>query len=137
MRLINTNTAGAHRMSTPNDRVYSESHEWFKVDDDIVTIGLTTYAVDQLTDVTFVEMQEPGTEVAPGESVGEVESVKTTSDIYTAAGGEIVEVNEALSDNPEMVNNDPYGDGWLVKIKISDRGNLDDCMDADAYDASL
>lgn len=124
-------------MSTPNDRVYSESHEWYKVDDDIVTIGLTTYAVDQLTDVTFVEMQEPGTEVAPGESVGEVESVKTTSDIYTAAGGEIVEVNEALSDNPEMVNNDPYGDGWLVKIKISDRGNLDDCMDADAYDASI
>ncbi len=124
-------------MSTPNDRVYSESHEWYKVDGDILTIGLTTYAVDQLTDVTFVEMQEVGTEIAPGESVGEVESVKTTSDIYSAAGGEIIEVNDALSDNPEMVNNDPYGDGWLLKIKVTDRGNLDDCMDAAAYDESL
>lgn len=124
-------------MSTPNDRVYSESHEWYKVDGDILTIGLTTYAVDQLTDVTFVEMQEVGTEIAPGESVGEVESVKTTSDIYSAAGGEIIEINDALSDNPEMVNNDPYGDGWLLKIKVTDRGNLDDCMDAAAYDESL
>ena len=124
-------------MSTPTDRVYSESHEWHKVDGDVVTIGLTTYAVDQLTDVTFVEMQEVGSEIAPGDSVGEVESVKTTSDIYSAAGGEIIEVNDALSDHPEMVNNDPYGDGWLVKIKISDQGNLGDCLDAAAYDASL
>lgn len=124
-------------MSTPTDRVYSESHEWHKVDGDIVTIGLTTYAVDQLTDVTFVEMQEPGSEVAAGESVGEVESVKTTSDIYSAAGGEIIEVNESLNDNPELINNDPYGDGWLVKIKISDKGKLDECMNAEAYDASL
>lgn len=124
-------------MSTPTDRVYSESHEWHMVDGDVVTIGLTTFAVDQLTDVTFVEMQEPGTEIGSGDSVGEVESVKTTSDIYSAAAGEIVEVNEALSDNPEMVNNDPYGDGWLVKIKISDRGTLGECMDAAAYDASL
>lgn len=124
-------------MSTPTDRVYSESHEWYKVDGDIMTIGLTTYAVDQLTDVTFVEMQEPGTEVGVGDSVGEVESVKTTSDIYSAAAGEIIEVNQALSDNPELVNNDPYGDGWLVKLKVSDRGNLDHCMNAEAYDASL
>lgn len=124
-------------MSTPNDRVYSESHEWHKVDGDVVTIGLTTYAVDQLTDVTFVEMKDVGTEIGSGESVGEVESVKTTSDIYSAAGGEIVEVNEALSDNPELVNNDPYGDGWLVKLKISDQGALGDCMDASAYEASL
>jgi glycine cleavage system H protein len=124
-------------MSTPTDRVYAESHEWHKVDGDVVTIGLTTYAVDQLTDVTFVEMQEAGSEVDSGDSVGEVESVKTTSDIYTAATGEIIEVNDALDDNPEMVNNDPYGDGWLVKIKIADRGTLDSCMDAEAYDASL
>lgn len=124
-------------MSTPTDRVYSESHEWHQVNGDVVTIGLTTYAVDQLTDVTFVEMQDVGTEIAPGDSVGEVESVKTTSDIYSAAGGEIIEVNEALSDNPELVNNDPYGAGWLVKLRISDRGTLDDCMDAAAYDDSL
>lgn len=124
-------------MSTPSDRVYSESHEWHKVEGDIVTIGLTTYAVDQLTDVTFVEMMEVGTEIEPGESVGEVESVKTTSDIYSAVGGEIIEVNQALADHPELVNNDPYDDGWLVKLKMIDKGNLDDCMDADAYDASL
>lgn len=124
-------------MSTPNDRVYSESHEWHKVADDIVTVGLTTYAVDQLTDVTFVEMQPVGTEIQPGESIGEVESVKTTSDIYSAAGGEIIEINEKLSDNPEIVNNDPYGEGWLVKIKINERGTLDACMDAATYDDSL
>lgn len=124
-------------MSTPSDRVYAESHEWHKVEGDIVTIGLTTYAVDQLTDVTFVEMMEVGTEIEPGESVGEVESVKTTSDIYSAVGGEIIEVNQALADHPELVNNDPYDDGWLVKLKMIDKGNLDDCMDADAYDASL
>ena len=124
-------------MSTPTDRVYAETHEWFKVDGETVTIGLTTYAVDQLTDVTFVEMQEPETEIGIGESVGEVESVKTTSDIYSVVGGEIIEVNDALTEHPEMVNGDPYGDGWLVKLRITDRGTLDDCLDAAAYDASL
>jgi len=124
-------------MSTPSDRVYSESHEWYLVDGETLTIGLTTFAVDQLTDVTFVEMLPVDTEIEPGGTVGEVESVKTTSDIYSAAGGEIIEVNEALTENPEMVNNDPYGDGWLVKLKITDRGELDNCMDATAYDASL
>ncbi len=124
-------------MSTPNDRVYSESHEWHKVEGDVVTIGLTTYAVDQLTDVTFVEMRGVGTAIEAGDSVGEVESVKTTSDIYSAAGGEIVEVNERLADQPELVNNDPYSAGWLVKLRISDRGTLDRCMDAASYDATL
>jgi len=124
-------------MSTPTDRVYSESHEWLKVEEDVVTIGLTTFAVDQLTDVTFVEMLPVETVVGSGDSVGEVESVKTTSDIYSPVGGEIIEVNDALADNPEMVNSDPYGDGWLVKVKIEDQGTLGDCMDAAAYDASL
>ncbi len=124
-------------MSTPTDRVYSESHEWIKVEGEVATIGLTTFAVDQLTDVTFVEMQPAETVLEPGDSVGEVESVKTTSDIYSPVGGEIIEVNDALADNPEMVNSDPYGDGWLVKIKIEDQGTLGDCMDAAAYDASL
>ncbi len=124
-------------MSTPTDRVYSESHEWIKVEGEVATIGLTTFAVDQLTDVTFVEMQPAETVLEPGDSVGEVESVKTTSDIYTPVGGEIIEVNDALADNPEMVNSDPYGDGWLVKIKVEDQGTLGDCMDAAAYDASL
>ena len=124
-------------MSSPSDRVYSESHEWHKVDGEVITVGLTTFAVDQLTDVTFVEMLAEGTEIEAGDSLGEVESVKTTSDIYSAVGGEIIEVNASLDDNPEMINSDPYGDGWLVKIKITDQGNLGDCMNANDYDASL
>lgn len=124
-------------MSNPSDRSYTETHEWLKVDGDVLTIGLTTYAVDQLTDVTFAEMQPVGTEVAPGDSVGEVESVKTSSDVYTPAGGEIIEVNEALESNPEMLNSDPFGNAWLVKVKIADRGTLDDALDSDAYTASI
>lgn len=124
-------------MSNPSDRTYTETHEWLKVDGDVLTIGLTTYAVDQLTDVTFAEMQPVGTEVSPGDSVGEVESVKTSSDVYTPAGGEIIEVNEALESSPEMLNSDPFGEAWLVKVKIADRGNLDDAMDADAYSESI
>jgi len=124
-------------MSTPKDRVYAETHEWHKVVDGVVVVGLTTYAVDQLTDVTFVEMLAVGTEVESGDTLGEVESVKTTSDIYSVVGGEIIEVNSDLDGNPELVNNDPYGDGWLVKIKIEDEGKLSECMNADDYNASI
>ncbi len=124
-------------MSNPSDRTYTETHEWLKVDGDVLTIGLTTYAVDQLTDVTFAEMQPVGTEVAPGDSVGEVESVKTSSDVYSPVEGEIIEINESLESNPETINADPFGDGWLVKIKIADRGTLDDAIDAQAYSATI
>ncbi|MDF1808693.1 MAG: glycine cleavage system protein GcvH [Phycisphaerales bacterium] len=124
-------------MSTPKDRVYAETHEWHKEVDGVVVVGLTTYAVDQLTDVTFVEMLAVGTEVEPGDTLGEVESVKTTSDIYSVVGGEIIEVNADLDGNPELVNNDPYGEGWLVKIKIEDEGKLSECMNADDYNASV
>ncbi len=124
-------------MSNPSDRTYTETHEWLKVDGDVLTIGLTTYAVDQLTDVTFAEMQPVGTEVSPGDSVGEVESVKTSSDVYSPVEGEIVEINETLESNPEIINADPFGDGWLVKIKIADRGTLDEAIDSEAYSASI
>jgi len=124
-------------MTNPSDRTYTETHEWLKVDGDVLTIGLTTYAVDQLTDVTFAEMQPVGTEVSPGDSVGEVESVKTSSDVYSPVEGEIVEVNESLESNPEQVNADPFGDGWLVKIKIAGQGTLDESMDSEAYTASI
>ena len=120
-------------MPAPDDRVYSETHEWHKEEGGVVTVGLTSHAVDQLTDITFVEMKPAGESVSAGDSLGEVESVKTTSDVYTAVGGEIVEVNEALGDNPALLNDDPYGEGWLVKIKIEDRGTLDACMDAAKY----
>jgi glycine cleavage system H protein len=121
----------------PTDRKYAESHEWHLVDGDTVTIGITEHAVDQLTDVTFVEMKPVGTAIGAGDTVGEVESVKTTSDIYSGVAGEIVEVNGALSDRPELVNSDPYGEGWLVKIRVTDASGLGNLMDAPAYDASI
>ncbi|MEA5611816.1 glycine cleavage system protein GcvH [Nodularia spumigena] len=122
---------------TPADRKYAESHEWHLVQGDVVTIGITEHAVDQLTDITFVEMKPVGTSMGAGDTVGEVESVKTTSDIYSGVAGEIIEVNTALSDSPELINSDPYGKGWLVKIKVSDASGLAGLMDAAAYDKSI
>lgn len=124
-------------MPNPADRKYAESHEWHQISGDVVTIGITEHAVDQLTDVTFVEMKPVGTSVDAGDSMGEVESVKTTSDIYSGVAGEIVEVNQELGDHPELLNTDPYTKGWLVKIKVSDASGLDRLMDADAYDKSI
>jgi len=122
-------------MPTPSDRVYSSSHEWHKVEGDTLTLGLTQFAVDALTDVTYVEMKKPGTKCKAGDIIGEVESVKTTSDIYCAVDGEVAQVNEALADNPGLLNTDPYNAGWLVKVKISDKGGLSKLMDSKAYDA--
>jgi len=117
----------------PTDRVYAESHEWHKVEGDVVTLGITRHAVDALTDVTFVEMKPAGTSISAGDAVGEVESVKTTSDIYSLVGGEVVEVNQAVVDNPSLLNEDPYGAGWLIKVRASDTGPLGSAMDAEAY----
>ncbi len=120
--------------STPADCKYTESHEWHKLEGDTVTIGITQFAVDELTDITYVELKSVGDEIDAGETIGEVESVKATSDIYSAVGGEIVEVNEALNDDPSLINSDPYTKGWLVKIKVSDASPLDDLMDKASYD---
>lgn len=121
-------------MSSPDDRKYSETHEWHKLDGDTLTLGLTQFAVDELTDVTYVEMKPVGTTIEAGGEVGEVESVKATSDVYCAAPGEIVEVNDKLSEDPSLLNSDPLGDGWLCKIKVSDASALESLMDAAAYD---
>ena len=123
-------------MPVPTDRRYSESHEWHQAQGDTVTLGLTQFAVDALTDVTYVQMKPAGTKVKAGDIVGEVESVKTTSDIYCAVAGEIVEVNPALADNPGLLNTDPYSAGWLVKVRASDTKPLDSLMDAKAYEAA-
>jgi glycine cleavage system H protein len=123
-------------MPSPSDRVYSESHEWHKVEGDTVTLGLTQFAVNALTDVTYVEMKKPGFKLKPGDVIGEVESVKTTSDVYSLVGGEISEVNKALSDDPALLNSDPYGKGWLVKIKATDKAGLSKAMDSAKYDAA-
>lgn len=122
-------------MATPADRVYAESHEWHKVEGDVITLGLTQFAVDQLTDVTYVEMREAGHSFDAGDPIGEVESVKTTSDVYPAVAGEIIEVNPAVVADPSLLNSDPYGRGWLVKIKVTDAAGLKKCVDAAAYDA--
>jgi glycine cleavage system H protein len=122
-------------MASPADRLYSPTHEWHKVDKDTLTLGLTKFAVDALTDVTYVEMKKPGTRVRAGENVGEVESVKTTSDIYCGVDGEITEVNAALADDPGLLNTDPYGKGWLIKLKVTDQAGLAKLVDSKAYDA--
>jgi len=121
-------------MPAPDDRRYSDSHEWHKPEGDLVVLGITQFAVDQLTDVTFVEMKPAGTTVDKADPIGEVESVKTTSDIFSAIGGEIVEVNDQLADNPGLINEDCYGKGWLVKIRPADPDQLDQLMDAAAYE---
>jgi len=121
-------------MAAPDDRRYSESHEWHKLEGDTLTLGLTKFAVDELTDVTYVEMKPVGQTVSAGDVVGEVESVKATSDVYTGVPGEIVAVNDALESDPAALNNDPYEAGWLVKIKVSDPAAFEKLLSAADYE---
>jgi len=123
-------------MPAPTDRVYSESHEWHKLEGDTLTLGLTQFAVDALTDVTYVQMKATGFKFKPGDIVGEVESVKTTSDIYCFVAGEVTQVNPALADDPGLLNSDPYGKGWLIKVKVTDKAGLSKCMTAEKYNAA-
>lgn len=121
-------------MSSPSDRLYSESHEWYQIDGDTVTIGITQYAANELTDITYVEMQPAGTSINTSDSVGEVESVKTTSDVFCPFSGEVTEVNAAAADDPALLNSDPYGQGWLVRLKVSDPSSPEGLMDQATYD---
>ena len=121
-------------MPSPANCRYTESHEWHRTEGDTVVLGITQFAVNNLTDVTYVNMKPAGTKLKAGDAVGEVESVKATSDVYAAVGGEIVAVNAALNDDPSLVNTDPYGKGWLVKIKAADTAPLNALMDGKAYD---
>jgi glycine cleavage system H protein len=111
-------------LSVPEELQYTKSHEWVRIEDDTATIGITDYAQEELGDIVYVELPEEGATFDAGDSFGTVESVKAVSDLYTPVGGEVVEVNEALSDNPEKINEDPYGDGWMVKLRVSDEGDL-------------
>jgi glycine cleavage system H protein len=122
-------------MAAPSDRRYSDSHEWHKVEGGLVVLGVTQFAVDQLTDITYVQMKPAGTTVKKGDSLGEVESVKATSDIYSGVAGEVVEVNAALSDNPALLNTDPYSGGWLVKIRPTSASEVDALLSAADYNA--
>lgn len=121
----------------PDDLRYSEEHEWIKVDGDTGTVGITFHAQEALGDIVFVELPELGASVTLGDSVGSIESVKAVSDVFSPAGGEIVEVNNSLEDSPEVVNHEPYGSGWIYKLKLSDKSELDSLMDAEAYKAFL
>jgi glycine cleavage system H protein len=120
-------------MGIPNDRRYSESHEWFLVEGGLVTVGITQYAADELTDITYVDLPEVGRTVSAGDAIGEIESVKATSELFTAVVGEVSEVNDALVDHPELINEQAFDDGWIVKIKAESVAPLNDLMDAKAY----
>ena len=122
-------------MNIPAELRYSSDHEWVRVEGTTVTIGITEYAQDALGDVVFVEMPDQGLAVAAGETFSEVESTKSVSDIYAPITGSIAEVNEALESQPELLNSDPYGAGWICRIEISDPSELDGLMDAEAYRA--
>ena len=111
-------------MNVPEDLQYTDSHEWVRIEGDTATIGITDHAQDELGDVVFVELPDEGATFDAGESFGTVESVKAVSDLYTPVGGEVVEVNSALEDAPENINEDPYGEGWIVKLRITDRADL-------------
>lgn len=121
-------------MTSPSQCRFAESHEWFTADGDVITMGISQFAANELTDITYVEVKPAGTTIAVGDPIGEVESVKTTSDIYSAVGGEIVEVNQAVCDDPSLINSDPFGAGWLVKIRAADTSVLAELMDQPTYD---
>jgi glycine cleavage system H protein len=121
----------------PSDLKYHAEHDWARIDGDTATLGITWYAQDSLGEIVFFDPPQPGATVTKDESYAEVESVKAVSDVIAPLSGEVTEVNEALSDAPEKINDSPYDEGWLVKIKLSNPSEADDLMDADAYEASL
>jgi glycine cleavage system H protein len=128
------NLPRSDHLASPSDCRFSESHEWFRADGGIVTMGITRYAADELTDLTYIQLKPAGTRINAGGTIGEVESVKTTSDVYSAVGGTIVEVNAEAIDDPSLVNTDSFGKGWLVKIKADDLTPLQSLMDQPTYD---
>lgn len=121
----------------PDDLLYHQDHDWARIDGDIAEFGVTWYAQDSLGEVVFFDPPEVGTTVTQGESYAEVESVKAVSDVIAPLSGEVVEVNEALADSPELINEDPYGGGWMVKVRLSDPAERDRLLDAAAYAADL
>ncbi len=123
--------------SYPEDLLYHPEHDWARIDGDVATLGVTWYAQDALGEVVFFDPPEVGASVTKDESYAEVESVKAVSDVIAPISGEIVEVNAALSDAPEKINDDPYGEGWLVKVRMSDPSERDSLMDAAKYEATL
>lgn len=124
-------------MNIPSHLRYSSDHEWVRVEGDIAVVGITDFAQGQLGDIVFVDITTVGDTLAQGEVFGSIEAVKTVSDAFLPVGGETIEFNEALNDAPDTVNKDPYGEGWMIKVRMSDPSQVDGLMDADAYEASI
>jgi len=124
-------------MASPSELKYTKEHEWVRVDGDTGTIGITDYAQDQLGDIVFVELPAAGAAISAAEKFGEIESVKAVSELFAPVSGEVTEANDGLADSPESVNDDPYGDGWLVKVRLSDPAQLDGLLSAGDYDAFI
>jgi glycine cleavage system H protein len=121
-------------VNIPEELQYTRSHEWVRIENDTATVGITDYAQEELGDIVFVELPEEGATLEAGDSFGTLESVKAVSDLYAPVGGEVVEVNEALNDSPEKINEDPYGDGWIAKLSVSGE---DDLLSATDYERLL
>src|SRR3989338_2810762 len=120
-------------MENPKNLKYSKEHEWVKVEGDIAIVGITDFAQKQLTDIVFVELPEKGKHVTQGKAMAVVESVKSVSDVFAPVSGEIVDVNNELADSPEILNKEPYGKGWIAKVKIENKGELDNLLTAEKY----
>ncbi len=121
-------------MLIPEGLKYTKEHEWIQVDGEVGIVGITDYAQNELSDIVFVELPEVGQKVAKGERVATLEAVKTVADVYSPVTGEVIEVNERLTDEPDLINRDPYGDGWIVKIKIENPDELNDLLSAEEYE---
>ena len=124
-------------MTYPGDRRYSKDHEWIRLEGDRGTIGITDYAQDQLGDVVFLELPEVGRALKAGDVFGTVESVKAVSELYSPVGGEVVEVNQALVKNPEAINTNPHGEGWMIVVRVDDRAEVAGLLDAAGYEAHV
>ena len=121
-------------MSIPQDLFYAKTHEWVSLDGGIATVGISDFAQSQLSDLTFVELPEVGTEFSAGDEAAVVESVKAAADVYAPVAGEVVEINANLDDNPELINKDAFGEGWLFKLKVVDEADVDNLLDPDSYE---
>jgi len=121
----------------PDDCRYLESHEWVRVEEGVATVGISDFAQDELGDIVFVELPEVGDRVETGDAFGVIESIKAVSDLYAPVSGEVVDRNETLFDEPELVNESPFDDGWLLAVDLDDEGELDDLLDADEYAAQI
>lgn len=124
-------------MNIPDNLKYSKDHEWVRTEGDVAVVGITEYAQDQLGDIVFVDIQTLGETLGKEEVFGAIEAVKTVADAFMPVSGEIIEVNPALEDSPETVNSDPYGEGWMIKVKMSNPAEIDELLDAEAYKALI